>query len=550
MIYGFHDVSDYTKPRGELPSEALCINGIFIENIIPGYRTLYTEGRDGNSREVSQAESSDRDGARFRAVRREPREIRVAFQMESRDAREYAEKFNNLKQLVREAESKLIFNDEPDKYFSGTLTDIEVDDPGNLCVKGTLVFTCSDPYKYAVQEQTVTAEAIDGHAIIELEYHGTVDAFPLIETIARSNTETLLFTDDAGNMISVGTPDAKTSGLSRGSRIMSANPESIFNADSPGIIDRDAGDTEMMMPVREPDEARVITNIGGVEYLTIERANDVYSASMNIADSEEEETPGEIDTSSVSGITCIKAVNQTSGTNYSCSVQALFYADDFRETGYLSFGLMFDVTADQQSSLIMHEEEEAEIIIEKTGVGSPYATALLCIYGEVIKRIRIRIDADNPVTGLDGYGIGISRFGTLYTFTLGEDQYEIDASAYQSENAGNMPKYAVFSMARIKEQHQMAGMGFAAAQVIATTKTSADLLVDIMRKNDKVSINCANGDIRINGRLNPDLGAVENNWTEFSLRPGHNKIECSANTSETQNLKPESYALTYREVWE
>ena len=548
-MYRFHDTTELTMPWEDLPSEALCLNGVYLEQMIPGYQTLYTVGRENNAREVSSSESTERDGARFRSVRRTKREIQVAFQIKSRGAREYAQKFNDLKNLVRTEESQLIFNDETDKYYTGTLTDIEVDNPGELCVEGRLIFECSDPYKYAVQERTVRVNATNGRAAFELEYQGTVEAYPTIETTTRSNTETLLFSDDAGNMITIGTPDLTASNLTRGSRIMAATASSLKNQ-SPRIIDRAVGENTIMMPVRQPDEQQVIVSVDGTDFLTIPKVDVGNYAWPEEEDSEEEEGSSEIDTSSITGLTCLKAISSTSGVNYICRVQPLFYADDFRETGYLHFGLMFDVTHEVLYDRDMHEVEEAEIILEKTGIGSPYANALLCLYGNVVKRVRIRVDKDNPVTGLGGYGLGISRFGTVYTFILGEEQYEVDAAAYQNSNAGNMPKYAVFSVARIIGQQQMAGMGFASAKITATTYSTADQVVEIMRSTDRVSVNCATGDIRISGRPNPDLGSIENKWTEFSLKPGFNKIECSATTSEAGGKKPTYYTITYREAWE
>ena len=553
--YRFYDTTDLTLPLEDLPSEALCINGQYIEKQVPGYHTLYTTGREGNTREVSSSETSGRDGARFRSVRRQPREIRVGFQMESRNAKDYTDKFNALKKIVREKEARLIFHDEPDKYFTGTLTDIEVNDTGELCVRGELVFFCADPFKYAVREKTITANTVNGRAVFEIEYQGTVEAFPSINTVTRSNTETLLFSDDAGNMVAVGTPDATTSNLSRGSRILTANPGSLLSAVYPGSITRDEGEDTIMMPVRTPDGTQTIVTVGGTSYLSLAKVDAAYPGGNGMADvdedDEEEEEETTVDTSSVTGFTCLKAVSQTSGTNYICRVQPLFYADDFRETGYLHFGLV-NATQDTQDDTVYEETEEAEIILEKTGIGSPYATAYFCIFGEVVKKIRFRADADNPVAGPNGYGIGITRFGNVYTFLLGEDQYEIDATSLLTGNAASIPMstHAIFSAARVLGQKQMAGMGFASARIIATTRTSADSIIEIMRSTDNVSVDCSTGTIRINGQINPDLGSVDNRWTEFSLKPGFNRIECSATTAEDNGAKPESYTLTYREAWE
>ena len=44
-MYKFIDTTE-SQDNTELPSEALCINGIYIENEIEGYQTLSVEGRE------------------------------------------------------------------------------------------------------------------------------------------------------------------------------------------------------------------------------------------------------------------------------------------------------------------------------------------------------------------------------------------------------------------------------------------------------------------------------------------------------------------------
>ena len=549
-MYNFHDTTELLKPLDELPSEALCFNGSFIEKMVPGYRTLYTSGREGNEREVSQTESSDRDGARFRSVRRKPREIHVGFQMNTKNARDYAYKFNALKKLLKEEEAELIFNDEPDKFFRGTLTDIEMEDIGDLCVTGDLVFLCSDPYKYAVDEHSITAQATAGRATIELDYRGTVDAYPILRTATRAETESLLFSDDAGNMIAIGTPDASNAGLARGTRNLIANANSFMNTGIyPEQVSRYTDESLRMTPVRVNDGTQEVITINGTRYFTMQRIAPVESDIEDEEETEEEEViDPTVNTSSVTGITLYKAITQTTMRNYVVTAQPLFYTDDLREVGYFHFGLVSEIT--EQSDTQSQEIEEAEIILEKTGIGSAYATAVMCVYGAEVKKVRVRVGIDNPISGLNGIGIGIARFGDIYTFTLGEETYEIDASAYTSIMQGTNPKYVCVSLARVKGQQQMSGLGISLAQSISTGRTSADELASVMRASETIVVDCSTGEIRSNGRPKPALGSIDNNWMEFSLKPGFNRIECSAVTSDDMGAKPTSYTMTYREVWE
>ena len=54
MIYKFTDTDKRATP-GNLPGEALFINGQAIENLIEGYRTLYVKGRESMSGEINLA---------------------------------------------------------------------------------------------------------------------------------------------------------------------------------------------------------------------------------------------------------------------------------------------------------------------------------------------------------------------------------------------------------------------------------------------------------------------------------------------------------------
>ena len=80
-MYKFTDtIEDYTGST-QLPAEALQINGIFIENVIEGYRTLYTSGREMIAPEVNALELSKRHGQIYRSRRYPARVITVGFQL-------------------------------------------------------------------------------------------------------------------------------------------------------------------------------------------------------------------------------------------------------------------------------------------------------------------------------------------------------------------------------------------------------------------------------------------------------------------------------------
>ena len=154
-MYKFIDTIE-SQDNTELPSEALCINGVYIENEIEGYRTLSVEGRELLESEVSNIQIGNQDGRRYKQKRDESRTIQVNYQMLSNSPEDFREKFNKLCSLISVEQAELVFRDEQDKYFIGTKESVGDVDPGRLNVVGSFSFTCTDPYKYKTTEKTAT----------------------------------------------------------------------------------------------------------------------------------------------------------------------------------------------------------------------------------------------------------------------------------------------------------------------------------------------------------------------------------------------------------
>lgn len=154
-MYKFIDTTE-SQDNTELPSEALCINGIYIENEIEGYRTLSVEGRELLESEVSNIQIGNQDGRRYKQKRDESRTIQVNYQMLSNSPEDFREKFNKLCSLISVEQAELVFRDEQDKYFIGTKESVGDVDPGRLNVVGSFSFICTDPYKYKTTEKTAT----------------------------------------------------------------------------------------------------------------------------------------------------------------------------------------------------------------------------------------------------------------------------------------------------------------------------------------------------------------------------------------------------------
>ncbi len=185
-MYKFIDVTE--KQEGaSLPSEALMINGAYIEDLIEGYRTLTVEGREALSPEISAFETGLRDGSTMQGKRYPARIIRVTYQLAAESNEAFREAYNKLAAILDVTDARLIFADEQDKFFTGTPSYIGEVEPGRNIVVGEFEITCLDPFKYSVMEYEATAEP--GESSIMLDYGGTYKGYPILQADFYKETE-------------------------------------------------------------------------------------------------------------------------------------------------------------------------------------------------------------------------------------------------------------------------------------------------------------------------------------------------------------------------
>lgn len=170
-----------------LPAEALKINGEYIENLIDGYRTLSVEGREALSPELTTYETGIRDGAGLQSKRYPARTIIIKYQLITKSAEEFREAYNKLASILNVEEAELIFNDEQDKFFTGTPSAIGSVEPGKNAVIGEFEILCTNPFKYSVVEYEATPD-LENNSIL-IDYNGTYKAFPVLEADFYSEEE-------------------------------------------------------------------------------------------------------------------------------------------------------------------------------------------------------------------------------------------------------------------------------------------------------------------------------------------------------------------------
>jgi predicted phage tail component-like protein len=221
-MYNFIDVNEASESV-VLPSEALKINGAYIEEQISGYRTLSVSGREALSPDVETYATGIRDGSKIKNKRYPERIITVTYQLIAESSEAFREAYNKLAQILNVEDAELIFDDEPDKFFTGTPCTIGSVEPGLNSVVGEFEILCADPFKYSVIEYE--AESSWDEKSILIDYNGTYKGYPTLvaeffgedEASEDGETEVALtgngdcgyvaFFNESKKIIQIGDPD-------------------------------------------------------------------------------------------------------------------------------------------------------------------------------------------------------------------------------------------------------------------------------------------------------------------------------------------------------
>ena len=189
-MYNFIDACELQGEKN-LPAESFSINGIILEDEVIGYRTLSVSGRELISDEVVDKTIGRQNGSIYLHKRHLPREIQVKYQLISKDPYEFRNQFNRLNQILNFENAKIIFNDETDKYFLGTKSDVDLPEAGRLAFTSYFSIYCPKPYKYCVGEKTV-----NGAGVITLRNEGTLGAPVKIYSVLGKNATFVDYTID------------------------------------------------------------------------------------------------------------------------------------------------------------------------------------------------------------------------------------------------------------------------------------------------------------------------------------------------------------------
>lgn len=179
-MYEFRDTIDNSEQDVSLLAEAISIDGEYIENHIPGYRTLAVSGRESLEYDVTD---EDRpigiDGMEYYGKRQPDRTITVKFSLQADTAAIFMARYRQLKGFCQGDNRELRFADEPNAHYVGTLVTVDEPESGQLYVVGEMSFYCADPCLISDVLDSKTAATEDGIIIAHINNEGSAAAYPI-----------------------------------------------------------------------------------------------------------------------------------------------------------------------------------------------------------------------------------------------------------------------------------------------------------------------------------------------------------------------------------
>ena len=519
-MYTFIDSTENKNSGSSLPGEALQFNGRYLENLIEGYRTLYVSGRELLAPELNTLELAKRHGSVYRNRRYPSRVITVGFQLIAPTNKEFRERFNILNGILYAEEAQLVFADEPDKCFFGTLSDIDSPEPGKNAVTGEICFTCSDPFKYSVEELEAIPE--EGQDTILIDYKGTVEARPVLAADFPKygpdcNCSYLAFINDEGKIIQIGgvdtstfedeTPDARNliydyfytgiyDKLYCGDAIYCS--DSLYCCISGNWVSGDcsfvAGDEEI--DISGLADVQGTGDQGRLEAVSYGSGNVWHGPAVS---STVENT--------VTGLTDVEVVFQNYISAEAIDEKGLFMA---------TMNRVSEGTESVIASLAFVKKEDA------------MSMDILMIITDTVRKqvtIPLPLSAGECRIAKEGNKIEFTVCGKIYTF------YDDSIAEIGIHKLG-----FVFG-------------AYAQEPVLSTNNLEWVRLTNAPGKFsniDEVSADCSSATITMNGIRRPALDTIGNQWEGFVLRPGMNQIRV-AYKIDSSNI-PE-FKVRYREVF-
>lgn len=537
-MYSFVDTIE-SQSGVQLPSEALKLNGEYIENQIEGYRTLYVTGREILSQELTTYETGIRDGANL-SYRRYPfRTITVGYQLIAEDNDAFREAYNKLNALLDVEDAEMIFADEPDKFFRGTPSGAGDVDPGKNAVTSEIEFICTDPFKYSVEEYEASPVADDGTTFV-IEYNGTQKSYPTFEVSFADQDESegaltgngdcgfVVFMNEDQKVIQIGDPEETDGETYEKSQTL---VNQTFNKWDSSVTKNWAVNTgaNTNPDVHKQMGSIKLTTYGSYQAITANSFGSYNNAWHG---------------PTVTRIIPADASGEQGAINWQASWKQLMSISQ-NTNGSKEKGVFQCLLNNVSGSAIT---TVAAVAVWKSATGNK-ATIRFYVHGQKNVDVQIDISWFNKYFGWTGSTrpvptrtSTIQKKGDTITFNIAGIKRSFTSPAVADMEVHHM----TFWFGQYGTATPLYTNGLIYAKFI---KDNCNTWQDIPNKfsaNDVLMVDCESAQIYLNDIETPELGALGNDWDNFYLKPGTNQIGVAWSDWTTNNP---TFKIKYREAF-
>ena len=147
MTYKYNALTGYQDNVG-MPSDAMKVNGEYLESLVAGYQQLVVSGRGILSQEVEHLQIPGKDGAHLVRTYTAPRILTIQYKLDANTSEELRTQYNALNGVLRDT-LDITFEDEPGWHYYGTLNTADSPPENALSVISSFTIMCVDPHAYS-----------------------------------------------------------------------------------------------------------------------------------------------------------------------------------------------------------------------------------------------------------------------------------------------------------------------------------------------------------------------------------------------------------------
>lgn len=573
MGYEFKDVGSGIIAPAQKSAESLALDGVYLEDVIPGFRVLYTKGREVLNYSLETATLPRRDGELTLGGRWPARTVAVGYQLIAPSAAAFRAAMLALGSYLH-GRHRLVFADEDDKFLTGTYTGMDNHEPGTNSIVGEITFFCADPFRYSVEEYSAPTryrDGQDGHPpkvlcpdgvyralrTFQVTYNGILPAHPRFHTEfydPENDTDDgddakpswagdcgyIAFLDMSGHVLQFGDPD---------------EADGERHPDAQKIIDKSfTGKGSWSANARSTwkrNGAGSGSNIGYTDP-EITAEGDVQSAYSKAVTAEEiaAETAGALD-----GLRYLAPSSFGSSTRrwHGPAISARVAKDEAGVRGASDWKLYFRIKFGASDSIqigifraVVTASGGAAIASVEIAKATNSMTGTVTVrFGDKTKTQRTDLSYYNKCFGANGKKTcTVTKTGQTAEFDIGGIRFTLKDADIETAAAWRVSLiWAVYD-----DEEPVSRCG---VYNVRLTKIGCSTWTDVRNKfggGDTLDVDTADASVALNGEPTPDLGALGNDWEGLALVPGEQHIIESRSSWCASEYRPVT-TMYWREVF-